>query len=72
MWPREVYTIKDGNKHLESIRQELRQKPGIYIKMKNLIILGRRKTYGIEFEITPPPKCQTLPSLDTLFGIYTF
>ena len=35
MWPREVYNIKDGNKHLESVRQELRQKPGIYILYQN-------------------------------------
>src|SRR5688500_15369894 len=31
MWPRRVYNIKTGNKHFESVRQVLRQKPGIYI-----------------------------------------
>lgn len=35
MWPREIYTIKDRNKPLDSVRKELRQKPGIYILYQN-------------------------------------
>jgi hypothetical protein len=35
MWPRQVYNLKIGNKHLESIRQELHQKSGIYILYRN-------------------------------------
>jgi hypothetical protein len=35
MGPRAVYTIKDGNRPLESVRKELRQKPGIYILYQN-------------------------------------
>jgi hypothetical protein len=31
MWPRQVYYLKNGKSHLESIRESLRQKPGIYI-----------------------------------------
>ncbi len=35
MWPREVYYLKDKNKPLESVREKLRQKPGIYILYHN-------------------------------------
>ena len=35
MWPREAYNLKEGNKHLESVRKELRQKPGVYILYQN-------------------------------------
>jgi hypothetical protein len=35
MWPREIYNIRDGNHHLESVRQELWQKSGIYILYQN-------------------------------------
>ena len=31
MWPRQVYTVKNGNKHFESVKKELRQQPGVYI-----------------------------------------
>jgi hypothetical protein len=31
MWPRQVYYLKNGKKHLESIRGSLWQKSGIYI-----------------------------------------
>jgi hypothetical protein len=34
-WPRTVYNLKDGNKPLESVREKLRQKPGIYILYQN-------------------------------------
>jgi hypothetical protein len=34
-WPRTVYNLKDGNQPLESIREKLRQKPGIYILYQN-------------------------------------
>jgi hypothetical protein len=34
-WPRTVYNLKDGNQPLESVREKLRQKPGIYILYKS-------------------------------------
>jgi excinuclease UvrABC nuclease subunit len=30
-WPRQVYYLKNGKTHLESVREALFQKPGIYI-----------------------------------------
>ncbi len=35
MWPREIYNLKDGNKPLESVREKLRRKAGIYILYQN-------------------------------------
>jgi predicted GIY-YIG superfamily endonuclease len=35
MWPRQVFWLKNGNKHFESIKATLREKPGIYILYKS-------------------------------------
>ena len=74
MWPREIYNLKDGNKPLESVREKLRQKSGIYILYKSTgepLSRGQSaESLGQNSQTCYESKFQALLLVDTFLGLH--